>query len=274
MAFASGQNLLMSFSNSSEQLVLHVEQFIARGGNADLYKVKLLQQHTTSTAAPAVSAEMDPSTAAGERSRLAAELQVIIAELNKGVAQSVGMVQLGQCYALKVARCLDSYPDDVTSGKCNRAYVLETSYELRYEWQVLREFCRCRSIINAYKLGQVTAAGPSQSNTAGLDAGAAASAIEQQKQQQQRQQHEPGEDFTAAATLGMPCMLLEYADGGCAWDMVYSQHGKPTPLPADEARRAMQGVAYALHAMHKASYIHRDVKLHNVLKITGELGSR
>jgi serine/threonine protein kinase len=45
-------------------------------------------------------------------------------------------------------------------------------------------------------------------------------------------------------------------------------------LPADETWKVLQGVMQGLREMHQKAYIHRDVKLQNVLKVSGKFCSR
>jgi serine/threonine protein kinase len=155
---------------------------------------------------------------------------------------------------------------------------------LQREWQVLQDLAACPFIIDAYSFGQVTAAGAATSTAGGASTGAAAGSDDQQQQHQPTSQgqyeQQQGLDSThaglaaPAAALVLPCILMEFADGGCAWDAVYKQHGRPTALPADEAWQVVNGVVHGLCEMHRLSYIHRDVKLQNVLTVSGEFGSR
>jgi serine/threonine protein kinase len=284
VAFAEGEQLIMS-SGRSKQVVLQVEQFIARGGIADLYKVKLLQQQAsgTSTDQPAAAAAGTANPAAAPSSSAAKPLRAAAALKHGATPQQ--QLLIGQSYALKVVRSLETFPAHVVEGKSNTAFLQRMRRELLREWQVLQDLATCPCIINAYSLGQVTAAGASTSTAGDKSAGAAAGSDERQQQQHQSPSQGQGQqqqelDSTHAgleapvAALVLPCILMEFADGGCAWDAVYRQHGRPTPLPADEAWQVVHGVVQGLREMHRLSYIHRDVKLQNVLKVSGKFGSR
>jgi hypothetical protein len=245
-AFAVDQQLIMSSGysgfKSSQRLLLQVEQYIARGGAADLYRVKLLQQQASgkSTAQPAAAA-----AAAGTTTPAAAPLQQQLA--------------VGQSYALKVARSLDTFPADVVEGKSNAAFLKRMRNLLQCEWEVLQDLAACRNIINAYSFGQVTAAGAASRTADGPSASAAAGSTEHQQhaptspgQQQQQELDSTHAGLEApAAALVLPCILMDFADGGCAGDAVYTQHGRPTPLPADETRKVLQGVMQGLREMHR-----------------------
>jgi serine/threonine protein kinase len=285
VAFAEGEELIMS-SGSSKRLVLQVEQFIARGGIADLYKVKLLQQRTSGTSAA------QPAAAAATANPAAASSSSAAKSLRAAATQKPATPQqqllIGQSYALKVVRSLETFPAHLVEGKSNTAFMQRMRRAMYREWQVLQELATCPYIINAYSLGQVTAAGAATSTAGDPSAGAAAGSDE--RQQQQQQQHQPTSqgqdqqqqelDSTRAgleapvAALALPCILMEYADGGCVWEAVYRQHGRPTPLPADEAWQVVHGVVQGLREVQRLSYIHRDVKLQNVLKLSGRFGSR
>jgi serine/threonine protein kinase len=287
IAFAAGEQLIMAtarsgLNSSSERLVLQVEQFTARGGIADLYKVKLLQQPAsgTPTAQPAAAAAAGTAEPAATPLSGAANLQRAAA-VHKGGASLQQQLSIGQTYALKVVRSLDTYPASLVQTS-HEAYMQEMRKQLKREWQVLQDLATCRNIINAYRFGRVTAAGAAVSTAECRGAAAGSSSKEQQHQQtspgQCQQQHELGSTHAAlgapAAAVSLPCILMEFADGGCAWDAVYKQPGGPMPLPADEAWKLVYGVTEGLHGMHSQSYIHRDVKLQNVLKVSGRFGSR
>jgi serine/threonine protein kinase len=257
-AFAAGQTLTLSCSDNgsatNEQLLLQVEKFLARGGNADVYQVKLLQR-LLPPASPSSSAQLPAGNAAGK--------------------QQADPLQPGQYFAIKVARTLETYPEEETKkpGVTPAAYFRAARRLLQAEFDVLQEMSKCVSIIKAYMFGSVTAAAAAaeegeaaeadtaaiaeaeETAAAALVAGAPESSTEQQLED-------------AAAPPALPCMLMEYADGGSVKDLVYKQHGQPTRLSARQAWQVTAVAVDGLRHLHAAGYTHHDVKLNNMLCIT------
>lgn len=69
--------------------------------------------------------------------------------------------------------------------------------------------------------------------------------------------------FDISAFQGSPYFVLEYCDAGDLADLV----GK-TPLPVDEAVALVELLARAVHQVHQAGVIHRDLKPGNVLLLS------
>jgi eukaryotic-like serine/threonine-protein kinase len=59
---------------------------------------------------------------------------------------------------------------------------------------------------------------------------------------------------------GLPCLVLEYVDGG-----TLAQKIGGTPQPVKEGARLIEVLAHAIHQMHLQGIIHRDLKPANVL---------
>jgi serine/threonine protein kinase len=222
-----------------------VERFIARGGNADVYQVKLLQrlwiEGTNGQAAVATVAPHDDK------------------------------LQPGQYYAVKVAHSHDMYPAEVKQAGTARGQLMSD------EWQVLQDMFTNTHIINAYMFGHVASNNSSSSSSLmWLRAMAVASSCPKTEgsngtEQQQVQTSKPA---AAAAPAGLPCVLMEYADVGSVRDMLYKQHAKPTPLSLLDTWHVMGAAVSALKDMHAAGYIHHEITVDSMLAINTEAGIR
>jgi serine/threonine protein kinase len=224
---------------TSEQLLLQVERFIARGRSADLYQIKLLQRLLPG------GAKAQPAAAAPHHDKL----------------------QPGQFFAIKVAHCVETYPEAVKQAGPARAQLMSD------EWQVLQQMSTSTHIINASMFGDVA---PLQATAAaGAASGLEATAASTCTKQQQVQTSKPA---AAAAPAGLPCLLMEYADGGSVRGMVYKhccmRHAKPTPLSQEDTWCVVGAAVSALKDMHAAGYIHHDIKIDNMLAINTGAGVR
>jgi hypothetical protein len=133
VSFGAGQVIKHVCSSGSADkqkvLLLQVEHFIERGGNADVYLVKLLQQLLPGDASGQVPVEPAAAAAAADWS---------------------DVLQPGQRYAVKVARRPESYPPEQQAGASGEAHLMTVSHFMLEIWQVLQGISKSKHIINAY----------------------------------------------------------------------------------------------------------------------------
>jgi serine/threonine protein kinase len=266
VVFSAGQTFSMACSRcgsaDGEQLLLQVERFICRGGSADVYQVKLLQR-----ALPVGARQQVPvRPAAGIAALAAAAIAAATA------AEAEALLQPGQHFAVKVARSLESYSAE-TQASTTLTWQLKKANEwMSAEWQVLQDMSTCDNIINAYRFGHVAAPPAPPAAAAAAEAPhlstAVAAAAAGRIGAPQQLQGPVRSSAQAAAAAPLPCILMEYADRGSLRDIVYKQHGKPTPLGARRTWDVVCTAAWALRDLHAAGYIHRDLKMDNMLGVT------
>jgi serine/threonine protein kinase len=179
-------------------------------------------------------------------------------------------------YAIKVARSMEFYPEKDMKGMSAAQFASNGRRAAKHEYHVLRDVKKCYYTVTAFKFGRVAAAAAAAAETA---AGASSGAVPAASngQQQQTSQEEPTAPPPAAAAAAarpaaaLPCILLQYANGGSAWDVVYRQHGKPTPLSANDAWDVVAAAAFAVQDLHQAGYVHNDIKLANMLRFIDQV---
>jgi serine/threonine protein kinase len=258
-------------NGTREQVLLQVERFLERGGSAHVYQVKLLQHLGYSSGTSAADTQQAPvataaatwsaaaasvaSSARAGSSALKVRMKRAAAATAKALDESLwykplaasaspSSLQEGQSYVIKIPRTMESHPAEQLKGVSRKRYLTVMGEALQKEWEVLQEFSECSYVIDTYGFGYAAAA-------------AAATAAAGK----------------AAKPLALPCIIMEYADGGSAWSAVYQQQGDPQPLPAAEAWHVMRDAASALQELHDEGYIHHDIKLDNMLRINRGEGS-
>ncbi|KAF6252066.1 hypothetical protein COO60DRAFT_561725 [Scenedesmus sp. NREL 46B-D3] len=203
-----------------EQLVLRVERFLALGGTADVYQVRLLQQNSGAASQPAAAAPTQPAARAAH--------------------QHDEELQPGRQFAIKVARRLESYPAEQAGDACPALYLKGMGASVRQEWRVVQDLFSCRNIIKAFRLGCVAAA------TTALNMAAPTAAASSGGQQRSRTSQAAGSAAAERAVVGNRAGVPPAAamDGGSRGQLPGQQehHNKG---PAAAAAAAAPGLVAA-----------------------------